>query len=104
MPMRLDHLRTLSLCLVCIVGLACTSNEGGSCGGIAGDECGADEYCDYSNNKCGNGDFPGTCKRRPFACPDIFMPTCACNGVVYTSACDAASHGFDVSATAACQD
>ena len=98
MQMRLDPIRTLSLCLVCIVGLACssTSNEGGACGGLAGIQCTADEYCDYSNNQCGSTDGAA-------ACPDIFSPTCACDGEVYSSACDAAAHGFDVSANG-CQE
>jgi len=104
MQMRLDHIRTLSLCLVCIVGLACsTSNEGGTCGGIAGVQCADDEYCDYENNRCGITDGAGTCKRRPEACPDIYSPTCACDGEVHSSACDAAAHGFDVSANG-CQE
>jgi len=115
MQMRLDRMRTLSLslvlslalslalCLVCIVGLACSSsNEGEICGGLAGMECAADEYCDFANNECGLADHTGTCKRRPEACPDIFSPTCACNGEVYSSECDAAANGFDVSASGGC--
>jgi hypothetical protein len=105
MLMRLDRIRTLSLCLSCVVGLACsgTSNEGGTCGGLAGIQCADDEYCDFTNNECGVADGAGTCKQRPEACPDIYSPTCACDGVVYSSECDAAAHGVDVSARGSCQ-
>ena len=105
MQMRLDPVRTLSLCLVCIAGLACSSSghEGEFCGGIAGVRCADDEYCDYPNNDCGGADSSGTCKPRPEACPDIFKPTCACDGNVYPNECDAASHGFDVSAGRTCE-
>jgi hypothetical protein len=105
MQMRPDHLRTLSLCLLCIVALACSSNstEGETCGGIAGIKCAADEYCDYTNNECGIADGAGTCTRRPDACADIFKPTCACDGKVYPNECDAAVHGFDISANGRCE-
>ena len=104
MQRRLDPMRTLSLCLACTLGLACSSsnNEGEICGGLAGVQCAAHEYCDYTDNDCGIADGAGTCKRRPDACPDIFMPTCACDGKVYTSACDAAAHGVDASANGNC--
>ena len=103
MQTRFDPMRTLWLCLVCIAGLACSSsNEGGTCGGLAGIQCAADEYCDFPNNECGVADGTGTCKPRPEACPDIFSPTCACDGKVYSSACDAAVHGIDVSANGGC--
>ena len=103
--MRLDHMRTLSLCLACIAGLACSGggNEGERCGGIAGVQCAADEYCDYPNNDCGIADAPGTCKPRPEVCTDIYLPTCACDGEVYPNPCDAASHGVDVNAKGSCE-
>lgn len=105
MHMRLDQFRALSLCLICIVGLACTSGgtEGATCGGLGGIQCADDEYCDYPKNDCGIADAAGTCKRRPEACPDIFKPTCACDGKVYPNECDAASHGVDVSANSSCE-
>jgi hypothetical protein len=104
MQMRLDPMRTLSLCLVCIVGLGCSSsNDGETCGGIAGVRCADDEYCDYANNACGIADGAGTCKPRPENCPDIFLPRCACDGEVYPNECDAAAHGFDVTANDNCE-
>ncbi|HSR96536.1 MAG TPA: hypothetical protein VLM79_05655 [Kofleriaceae bacterium] len=102
--MRRDCARALLLGLACVIGLACSSShEGETCGSIAGIRCATDEYCDFTDNECGIADGGGTCKRRPEACPDIFRPTCACNGQVYGSECDAAAHGFDVSTNGNCQ-
>jgi hypothetical protein len=106
MQMRPDPLSILSLFLVCLVGLACSSSsssEGEFCGGFAGMQCAADEYCDYTNNDCGIADGAGTCKRRPEACTDIYSPRCACDGEVYPNECDAAVHGLDVSANGNCE-
>jgi len=110
MQMRLHPMRTLSLCLVCIVGLGCSStsstdsNEGETCGGFAGTRCGADEYCDYADNDCGLAiaDGWGTCKPRPQFCTAILSPKCACDGVVYGNECEAARHGVDVSVNDNC--
>src|SRR5262245_61348643 len=93
-----------SLCLVCILGVACSSNNvGATCGGFAGTQCAADEYCDYPRKDCGIADGAGTCKPRPEVCPDISSPACACNGKIYASECDAAAAGFDLSAGGTCQ-
>ena len=105
MQMRVDPVRMLSLCLVCILGLACsTSHEAALCGGFAGRLCADNEYCDYTDNDCGAADGPGTCKPRPEACTAIYSPVCACDGNVYGNECDAATHGLDVSTTSSCQD
>ena len=98
------HMRTLLLGLICVVGHACSSsdNEGEPCGGFAGLRCTDDEYCDYTGNDCGIADGAGVCKRRPDACPDIFSPKCACDGMVYPNECDAARHGLDVSDIGSC--
>ncbi len=70
---------------------------GVACGGFAGFTCGPDEWCDYPNDRCGDTDAVGTCLPRPEACPDIYSPTCACDGKVYGNACDAAGAGSDIS-------
>jgi hypothetical protein len=81
-----------------------------SCGGITREACAANEYCDYADNSCGIADAPGTCKRRPDACPLIGptprdsatrivgRPVCACDGKVHSSDCIAYSDGFDLNA------
>jgi hypothetical protein len=88
------------------------SSGGGSvCGGFAPKSCSATEYCDYADNGCGVGDMTGTCKPRPDLCPVsatgeppaiVATPTCACDGTVYGSECDANRAGFDVNAHGTC--
>lgn len=90
-----------------------SSGSGGSvCGGFAHTPCSATEYCDYADNGCGIGDQTGTCKPRPDVCPVnatgaappalVATPTCACDGKIYGSACEAARVGFDVNAHGTC--
>jgi hypothetical protein len=81
-----------------------------SCGGLTRAACALNEYCDYADNSCGIADAPGTCKRRPDACPLIDptprdsaspvvgRPVCACDGRVHDSDCIAFSDGFDLNA------
>ena len=74
-----------------------TSVGGGTaCGGFVGAQCAPSEYCDYSPNSCGGADDMGACKPRPTNfCPDLYAPTCACDGKVYNSPCEAFGAGFD---------
>jgi hypothetical protein len=80
--------------------------RGGVCGGLLPRHCSATEYCDYPDNGCGVGDQQGTCKPKPTACPLtaglIATPTCACDGRVYNSECDANEHGMDLNAHGSC--
>jgi Kazal-type serine protease inhibitor domain len=76
--------------------------SGIACGGFAGVQCPATEYCDYPDDLCGGADGQGVCKIRPEACPEIYSPTCACDGMTYGNACDAAGAGFDVSTISMC--
>lgn len=78
-------------------------SSGAACGGFAGLVCGADEYCDFPNDRCGDTDLTGICKPRPEACPDAYLPTCACDGTVYGNPCDAAAAGQDVSDLGNCK-
>lgn len=69
------------------------------CGGFAGAKCAANEYCDYADNRCGIADGPGSCKRRPDACPALVgRPVCGCDGKVHSSDCISYSDGFDLNA------
>lgn len=87
-------------------GGAGAGGAGGStgrlCGGLLGASCATGEYCDYGANRCGNGDEQGQCKARPGACPDLYAPVCACNGMTYGNECDANAAGFDVAASGGC--
>jgi hypothetical protein len=74
------------------------------CGGLLGEVCEADQYCDYPTDSCGAGDEQGTCKPRPVGCPDVlvFMANCACDGMVYGSECDVYAAGSDRNALGGC--
>jgi hypothetical protein len=76
--------------------------SGSSCGGKMGKTCPVGEYCDYPDNICGAADGTGICTAKPQVCPDLYMPTCACDGMVYSSPCDAAGAGFDENNNAGC--
>lgn len=74
-----------------------------SCGGLTRAECKSTEYCDYADNRCGIADAPGTCKRRPDACPLVVgQPVCGCDGRVHSGECIAFSDGFDINANGGC--
>ncbi len=66
------------------------------CGGIAGIQCGADEYCDYADDSCGANDGDGVCTPVPTDCPTIDEPACGCDGTVYSNECSANAAGVDV--------
>jgi hypothetical protein len=86
-------------------GTTSVGQGGGSgivCGGFAGSECPANEYCDYEPSTCGATDGTGICRTRPSGCPDIYSPTCACDGMVYGNDCDAAANGFDINLNGGC--
>ncbi len=73
-----------------------------SCGGLLGAACAATDYCDYPTDSCGIADQQGICKPRPTACPAVVMPVCACDGVTYGNACEAALAGHDLDAAGGC--
>jgi len=82
-----------------------SGGSGGSatlCGGLAGGTCKASELCDYTPNLCGADDGTGTCSPRPDNCPDIYQPTCGCDGVVHSSPCDTQASGVDLAESGGC--
>jgi hypothetical protein len=60
-------------------------------------DCGASQYC--AGTGCGTA---GTCAPRPMACPDLFSPTCGCDGRTYGNPCEAAGNGQRVASAGAC--
>ncbi|MEO5728968.1 MAG: hypothetical protein ABI134_25390 [Byssovorax sp.] len=78
---------------------------GTMCGGFKGAQCAPEEYCDYATNSCGIADDLGTCRPRSGAagCPDLYSPTCACDGMVYGNPCEAGNAGFDVNENGGCK-
>ncbi len=63
--------------------------------------CGSNEYCDYPDDRCGEG-MDGTCKPRPQGCGLLYAPVCACNGSVAGNSCSAMASGSDVNKNGTC--
>lgn len=78
------------------------TGSGVICGGKKGATCTATEYCDFPADACSLADESGTCVARPVGCPDIYAPTCACDGKVYASPCDAQGAGVDINLNGTC--
>lgn len=81
-----------------------SGGEGGAaCGAMAGDTCGAGEFCAYApGSLCGAADATAQCEPKPTACPTISAPVCGCDRKTYASSCDANLHGQGVYSNGAC--
>jgi hypothetical protein len=76
---------------------------GAACGGIAGLQCGARDYCDFAENNCGLADQQGTCRPRPQACPLVVgPPICGCDGQVHIGECSTYATGTDLNTNGGC--
>jgi len=86
-------------------GTAGGGGEGGAdaCGGFAGEQCEALEYCAYPDGSCGHDDGQGVCMPRPNgACPPDCPGVCGCDGQFYCSECSAHEAGVDLDPFASC--
>lgn len=73
------------------------------CGGIAGIQCPAKQYCAYAPEaRCGAGDMSGTCAPIPDVCMHLVDPVCGCDDKTYGNACHAAQAGVTVGAKGPC--
>jgi Kazal-type serine protease inhibitor domain len=73
------------------------------CGGIAGIQCGAKEYCSFAPEAhCGAADMSGTCAKMPDACIQMVDEVCGCDDKTYSNACMAAQAGVSVLAKGPC--
>ena len=87
---------------VSVVSAGECPSSGEPCGGIAGIECSATEFCDYPDSSCGIADELGVCTAKPQACNDVFQPVCGCDGVTYGNACEANASGMAVASSGPC--
>lgn len=80
--------------------------ESTSCGGFAGFTCRLGQYCHYpldpTGVSCGAADGLGQCENIPDVCPAIDAPVCGCDGVTYSSDCNAAGAGTSVAHDGPC--
>lgn len=77
-------------------GFACSSPgpegaeavpEGGRCGGIAGNGCASDLWCDPDPGSCEGADVQGICIVVPEVCTYDYRPVCGCDGRTYGNDC-----------------
>ena len=74
------------------------------CGGIAGVQCGAKEYCSFAPEAhCGAADMSGTCVKIPDACIQLVDEVCGCDDKTYSNGCMAAKAGVSVLAKGPCK-
>lgn len=66
--------------------------------------CAASEWCDWSDDACGEGaSGMGTCEPFPEGCDDSYMPVCGCDGQVHSNVCYASMVGVDLAAEGDCK-
>ncbi|MEM1022902.1 MAG: Kazal-type serine protease inhibitor domain-containing protein [Myxococcota bacterium] len=70
----------------------------GTCGGLTGQLCPTEEWCDYPDQgpTCGSAGREGQCRPRPEGCYDVWLPVCGCNGQTYGNDCEAHAAGVDI--------
>ncbi|MFT3772587.1 MAG: hypothetical protein QM820_44925 [Minicystis sp.] len=73
-----------------------------ACGAQVGVTCPPDQFCDFSDDSCGNDQIAGVCTPRPLACPPVFIPTCGCDAITHNTPCDANREGTDQSVLHLC--
>jgi len=112
----LISLNALTATLFLLVLFGCATTEGtpptdqvgngpdGACGGIAGFQCGAGEYCDYGVGNCGIADAMGACKVMTQACTRDYRPVCGCDEKTYGNACTAAAEGVSILYEGECKE
>jgi len=70
-----------------------TGGEPTMCGGIAGLQCGAQEFCEFQANTCGAADQSGICAPKPEFCTREFRPVCGCDDKTYANDCERRAAG-----------
>jgi hypothetical protein len=76
---------------------------GSECGGLAGEPCGAGQFCDFAlDAACGAADQTGTCEDVPEFCTRELNPVCGCDDTTYSNACEANAAGVSVASSGEC--
>jgi len=65
------------------------------------DDCGAGQYCAFSDGVCGDGEV-GICKTPADTCEQIDDPVCGCDGQTYANGCEAGRAGASVAYDGSC--
>lgn len=66
-------------------------------------QCNASQYCHIGGGCVVTGAKLGECRARPKACPELYSPTCGCDGITYGNPCEAQSKGVNVKRAGACE-
>jgi hypothetical protein len=81
--------------------------EGQSCGGFTLPPvrvCGQGMWCEPRQMACGLADAPGTCRRVPEACLQIYSPVCGCDNRTYGNDCERQGAGVALARTGPCKE